>query len=387
MSWAAHELESMILHRHADRPGKVWRISYMAILVGALMADFTKLPVYGLHIGHWELIKAPEPWMYHRGWPGSGPTHSLVAGILAAAAVYVVTRSKGWGIGILIGYWSHVLTDTADSVGVMMFFPFTTQHYNFGMWQYASQAGRYGDAAAYYSSLGWAWDVVWLLLLILLAREVLTAEYFHTRVEPADPFWGVLQRRFRVPDHLRRAIFRAYVVYGAARLVGWFLWARLVNPTRGVETMDLSWTGPGWVQAPPRFQEASTWGGFAVVTLVGLLGTALTAYVAWWALRRLPERRRAVALAPISPTALLESASSPSVSLPRGRPARMPVTRSASTSPARTDLDVSPTLLRSASPAASSASSNDVRAPPIGAPCARSVPRLTTSEVRGRLDL
>ena len=45
MSWAAHELESVILHRHMDRTGRAWRISYLAILIGALMPDFTKLPV------------------------------------------------------------------------------------------------------------------------------------------------------------------------------------------------------------------------------------------------------------------------------------------------------------------------------------------------------
>jgi membrane-bound metal-dependent hydrolase YbcI (DUF457 family) len=301
MSWAAHELESIILHRHTDRPGTVWRISYMAILIGALMPDFTKLPVYGLHIGNWELIKAPEPWMYHRGWPGSGPTHSLVAGIIAASLVYVVTRNKPWGIGVLIGYWSHVLTDTADSVGTMLFFPFTTQHYSFGMWQYASQEGRYGDAAAYFSSLGWAWDMVWIVLVLLLARKALTAEYFHTNVEPADPFWGILEHRFRIPDHVRRAVFRAYIVYGAARVVSWFLWARFLNPNRGVETMDLSWTGPGWVQVPPRFQLASTWSGFATATIVGLAGTALTAYAAWRLVKRLPERSVAAVPASRSP--------------------------------------------------------------------------------------
>jgi membrane-bound metal-dependent hydrolase YbcI (DUF457 family) len=308
MSWAAHELESIILHRHTDRPGTVWRISYMAILIGALMPDFTKLPVYGLHIGQWELIKAPEPWMYHRGWPGSGPTHSLVAGIIAASLVYVVTRNKPWGIGVLIGYWSHVLTDTADSVGTMLFFPFTTQHYSFGMWQYASQEGRYGDAAAYFSSLGWAWDVVWIVLVLLLARKALTAEYFHTNVEPVDPFWGILEHRFRIPDHVRRAVFRAYIVYGAARVVSWFLWARFLNPERGVETMDLSWTGPSWVQVPPRFQVASTWGGFAVATIIGLAGTALTAYVAWRVVKRLPERNVEAVPAARSPGCVSDTA-------------------------------------------------------------------------------
>ena len=172
----------------------------------------------------------------------------------------------------------------------MMFFPFTTQHYSFGMWQYASQEGRYGDAAAYFSSLGWAWDVLWIVLVLVLARKALTAEYFHTSVEPADPFWGVLERRFHLSAHVRRAVFRAYMVYGAARVVSWFLWARFLNPDRGVETMDLSWTGPDWVQVPPRFQVASTWGGFAVVTIIGIVGTAATAAVAWHAMKRLPEQ-------------------------------------------------------------------------------------------------
>ena len=56
--------------------------------------------------------------------------------------------------------------------------------------------------------------------------------------------------------------------------------------------MDLSWTGPGWVPAPPRYQVASTWGGSAVATIVGLGGTALTAYLAWRLMSRLSARRR-----------------------------------------------------------------------------------------------
>jgi membrane-bound metal-dependent hydrolase YbcI (DUF457 family) len=287
MSWAAHELESLILHKHATAS---WRVSYMAILVGALMPDFTKLPVYGLSIGSHELIKAPEPWFYHRGWPGMGPTHSLLFGVVVASLVWAATRSKPWSIGLLIGVWSHVLTDTADSVGVMLFFPFSTQHYNLGMWEYASQEGRYGDAAAYFSSLGVVWDAMWLVLLVLLARRAFTNTYFHAHVEPGDPLWAALRRVVPHREVVLRAVFRAYIVYGAARLVGWFLWARLVNPNRGTQTMDLSWGGPEWVQAPPRFQEADTWAGFVATTLFGVAGVGLTVWVAWRFTRRLPDR-------------------------------------------------------------------------------------------------
>jgi hypothetical protein len=150
--------------------------------------------------------------------------------------------------------------------------------------------------------------MVWILLVLVLARKALTAEYFHTNVEPADPFWDILEHRFRVPDHVRRAVFRAYIVYGAARVVSWFLWARLLNPNRGVETMDLSWTGPGWVQVPPRFQVASTWSGFATSTIVGLAGTALTAYAAWRIVKRLPERSAGAEAATRSPDCVSDTA-------------------------------------------------------------------------------
>jgi len=46
--------------------------------------------------------------------------------------------------------------------------------------------------------------VAWI---VLLARKALTAEYLHTNVEPTDPFWGILERWFRLPDHVRRAVF------------------------------------------------------------------------------------------------------------------------------------------------------------------------------------
>jgi hypothetical protein len=47
MSWAAHELESFALRKHMRT-----KVSYLGILLGCLLPDlFTKLPVYGLHIG------------------------------------------------------------------------------------------------------------------------------------------------------------------------------------------------------------------------------------------------------------------------------------------------------------------------------------------------
>lgn len=150
MSWAAHELESYFIQKHVKA-----RVSYLAILLGCLLPDlFTKLPVYGLSFGILHIKAEHDPWKYHRGWLGVGFTHSLAFGIVFATVVLGVSKSRAWFLGLIIGEAAHVLTDTFDSVGTMLFFPFTTQHYTIGMWAYVSQQGRYGDAAAYYSSLG-----------------------------------------------------------------------------------------------------------------------------------------------------------------------------------------------------------------------------------------
>jgi membrane-bound metal-dependent hydrolase YbcI (DUF457 family) len=225
-----------------------------------------------------ELLKADVPAEYHRGWPGVGLTHSLAFGVVAALVVLAVTRHRGWAIGVLIGEWAHVLTDTFDSVGTMAFFPFTTQHYSVGAWAYAAQQGRYGDAAAYYSSLGVVWDVVWLGVA-LWGFEVFTSRYFAEEVEPADPAWGWLRRRFGLSDIALRAVYRAWFVYGAARVVAWFLWARLVNPRRGVETVDFSWGGPAWVDKVSY--PARDWGDFLAATAFGAIGFAVLALVLW----------------------------------------------------------------------------------------------------------
>lgn len=274
MSWAAHEFESYVIQRHV----KV-RLSYLAVLIGCLLPDlFTKLPVYGLHIGDLELIKAQFPAQYHRGWPGVGLTHSFAFGIAAAVVVLAVTKSRAWALGILLGEWSHVLTDTFDSVGTMMFFPFTTQHYSVNAWAYAAQQGRYGDAAAYYSSLGVIWDVFWLGVA-LMSFQVFTHRFFAEQVEPADGTWGWLRHRFGLSDGSLVAIYRAWFIYGAVRVVAWFLWARLLNPRRDVETIDFSWGGPAWVDKVAF--PAADWGDFLVATAVGVAGLAVTMFVLW----------------------------------------------------------------------------------------------------------
>lgn len=276
MSWAAHELESYFLQKHIKA-----KVSYLAILLGCLGPDlFTKLPVYGLHIGNLELIKARIPSKYHRGWPGVGPTHSLLFGLAFALVILAWKRNRAWFVGLVIGVSAHVLTDTFDSVGTMLFFPFTTEHYTIGMWRYASQAGRYGDAAAYFSSFGGVWDFFWLCLA-LGGRKVFSRQYFRTVVVPNDPAWTWLKRRFRMSERAMVALYRSYFVYGGCRIFAWFFWARFFNPARGRQTLDWHWDGPSWVTKAPRFQISDTWGGFFWNTGRGIVLLALAVYVMW----------------------------------------------------------------------------------------------------------
>jgi membrane-bound metal-dependent hydrolase YbcI (DUF457 family) len=286
VSWAAHELESYVLQRHLRV-----RMSYSAVLVGCLLPDlFTKLPVYGLQVGELVTLKAADPARYHRGWPGVGFTHSLLFGVVVALIVLAVTRSRAGALGLLVGQWAHSLTDTSDSVGVQLLFPFSLQHYSTGMWAYAGGTGRYGDAAAYYSSLGGVWDAAWLLAVVGSAA-VLSGRYLVAAVEATDPAWTWIRRRFAPSPLVARAIYRAFFVYGACRIAAWFLWARLLNPERGEQVLDLSWGGPSWVE--PISFPASDLAVLARTTAVGLAGVAGALALLWWAAGRRLWRRAA----------------------------------------------------------------------------------------------
>ena len=269
MSWAAHELECYVIQRHVRL-----RISYLAVLAGTLLPDVaTKLWVYGFSVGGHH-IGASDPARFHRGWPGLGFTHSLTFGIIAAAVVMWRTSDSAWGLGVLVGQWAHALTDVNDSVGTMLFFPFSTEHFSTGMWAYAATEGRHGDAAAYYSSLGGVWDVAWLAVA-LLSWRVLTADYFRTKVAPADGRWDRLQRRFGLPDVVVVAVYRAYFLYGACRIVAWTVWAHAVERS----PWDLSWGGPWFVERIDA--GATSIESLAVATGIGTIGLALTALVSW----------------------------------------------------------------------------------------------------------
>lgn len=230
MSWAAHEFENYFIQKHIGA-----RASFLGIVLGTQLPDlFTKMFVYA----------ADDPAQFHRGWPGVGFSHSLMFGVVFAAGILALTRSRGWALGVLIGQWAHVLTDVSDTAGVMLFFPFSTEPVTISMWKHAAAEGRYGDAAAYYSSLGLVWDLFWLAMALVFASRTLRRSYFREVIVPADPkVWGWLHRTFRLPERALLLLYRGLMFYGVGRLVAWFLYARLDART----PLQLGWGGPDYV--------------------------------------------------------------------------------------------------------------------------------------------
>jgi len=235
MSWAAHEFETYVIQKHFGL-----RMSYLGIVAGTYAPDaFTKWYVYGVDKGPIS-FGAGNPVQFHRGWPGAGFTHSILFCDLLSLAVFLVARSRGWGLGVLAGSLAHVVTDTSDTVGSMLFFPWT-QHFTTGLWKYAAEAGRYDDAAAYYSSFGLLMDVVWLAIA-LVGWRVFTAHYFRTVIVPADGVWRWLGAR--CSEQAMLVFYRTSLFYGVTRLVFWTGWAHVLN----AYPWDLSYGGPYWIE-------------------------------------------------------------------------------------------------------------------------------------------
>ena len=242
MSWAAHDLEPYAIQRHLGA-----RVAIVPLLIGSYAPDLaTKWFVYGIDLFGVE-VRAPNPAQFHRGWPGAGFTHSLAFGVAVALVILLVSRSRVWSLSFLIGQWLHAITDVGDTLGCMLFFPFSTEHVAVGAWAYAGYTERFTDAAAYFSGLGFVFEGFWLAYCLLHWR-VLTRSYFRETIVPADRLWTWAGRR--LPEAALLALYRASFFYGATRWVAWLLWAHVLN---GYE-FDLSWGGPHWVDAehPPK---------------------------------------------------------------------------------------------------------------------------------------
>lgn len=268
MSWAAHEFENYFIQRHLGV-----KASFLGIVLGTQLPDlFTKFFVYS----------ADDPAFFHRGWPGVGFSHSLMFGVVFATGILAITRSRSWALGVLVGQWAHVLTDVADTAGVMLFFPFSTEPVTISMWKHAAVAGPYGDAAAYYSSLGGVWDLFWLAMALAFAWRTLRRDYFREVIVAADPrVWGWLHRTLRLPEGALLLLYRGLMFYGIGRMLAWFLYARLDART----PFDPSWGGPFYVTG----NDISDTGPVEVLVRTGIGGVLFAGFL-WLAWRTFGRR-------------------------------------------------------------------------------------------------
>jgi hypothetical protein len=262
VSWAAHEFENYFLQRHTGL-----KASFLAIAVGTFLPDLlTKALVYA----------SDDPAQFHRGWPGVGFTHSFIFGFAVAVAFLAATRSRSWAVGILVGQWAHVLTDICDTAGVMPFFPFSTENFTISMWKHAAVAGRYGDASAYYSSLGGVWDLFWFLMFVLFARNTITRGYFRNVVVAGDAAaWGWISRTLRLGEDGLLVLYRGLLFYGLGRMLSWFIYARSVAG----DPFQPRWGGPDFVPASD-LSDASI-GEMLLSTAIGAVGFAAFLAVCW----------------------------------------------------------------------------------------------------------
>ena len=235
MSWAAHDLEPYVIQKHMGK-----KVAFVPLLIGSYAPDVTsKWFVYGVGAFGVE-IKADNPAQFHRGWPGVGFTHSLTFGVVVGLLIYAIWRNPVVAYSFVIGQWAHALTDTGDTVGTMLLFPFTDHLFSVGAWAYAGQTGRYIDAGAYYSGLGFVWDGVFVVWGILSWR-VLTRGYFRETVAVADPFWSWAGRY--LSERTLVTLYRTSFFYGIARWTAWLIWAHVVRNF----AFDIRWGGPRWV--------------------------------------------------------------------------------------------------------------------------------------------
>lgn len=262
MSWAAHEFENYFIQKHVGA-----KASFIAIAAGTSLPDFfTKKFVYS----------AADPPQFHRGWPGIGFTHSFLFGVVFALIALGVFRSRTWAVGLLLGQGAHVVTDMCDTAGVMPFFPFSSEPLTIGMWKHAAVVGRHGDAAAYYSSLGGVWDFFWFVMVVLFARKVLRASYFRSVIVPADQrVWSAMGRRLHLSERGLLVLYRGYFIYGLARMVSWFLYARFETD----RPLEAWWGSPSWVEANDLSDASAV--EMIVRTLVGGVLFAAFMWLCW----------------------------------------------------------------------------------------------------------
>ncbi len=237
MSWAAHDLEPYLF-----RAKMGMRIILAFCRPGSYSPDvLTKWAVYGFGFSHHDALLS-NPVQFHRGWPCAGFTHSPFYGLAISGMILLLMRNRVWAFSYLIGAVAHDLSDTLDSVGVMILFPRSTWHLHFGLWQYVGEVGRAYDAVAYYTSLGGVWDAFWAVWLLRYWR-MFSTQYFRDEIAPTDPFWAWMGRHGRSRVKCQPA-YCSSAFFGYASIIGWYIWVLFVNTFH--PHLDWSIGGPQW---------------------------------------------------------------------------------------------------------------------------------------------
>lgn len=141
MCWLAHLTEQFIFKKHAGRLDLRW------LLVGATVPDVFGLLKVAIYTG---LIDHKQ----HRSGQ-LGTFHTPFFGVLMALGVYLFylhgagwrpnLRAKLMTLSVLVGQWSHIISDSFDSKGCMLFYPFSKTRYPMGFWEYRADRGLVND--------------------------------------------------------------------------------------------------------------------------------------------------------------------------------------------------------------------------------------------------
>lgn len=141
MCWLAHVTEQFVFKKHGLKLDLRW------LLVGGLAPDVFGLLKVGIYTG---LIAMEQ----HRGQQ-LGTFHTPFFGLLLTLGVYLVyTRRASWkptlgakltAVSVLVGQWSHIVSDSFDSKGCMLFYPFSKVRYPLSLWEYRADRGFVND--------------------------------------------------------------------------------------------------------------------------------------------------------------------------------------------------------------------------------------------------
>jgi len=86
---------------------------------------------------------------YHR-LPPIGIGHTFPVPGVIAIAIWLL-KGKTEAISFYVGAVSHVISDTLDSVGCMLLYPFSTKLFPAGLWVYTVQEGLWNDLVSFYT--------------------------------------------------------------------------------------------------------------------------------------------------------------------------------------------------------------------------------------------